>query len=93
MRMASNFTCPNCGEEKNTVVDTRAIEAGIRRRRECAECKHRWSTIEILETRQDKVENNFPELCKYAAGSLGKTIELLNQAKERLEREATNNGN
>ena len=93
MRMASNFICPKCGGEKNTVVDTRAIDAGIRRRRECTVCKFRWNTVEILETREDKVENNFPELCKYAAASLGKTIEFLNQAKDRLEREAKSNGN
>ena len=36
-----------CTHQNNYVLDSRNNEFGIRRRRECADCGHRWSTIEI----------------------------------------------
>ncbi len=40
--------CPYCGHVENRVLDTRMQKQGeaIRRRRECLECKRRFSTIE-----------------------------------------------
>ncbi|MDO5033906.1 MAG: transcriptional regulator NrdR [Actinomycetaceae bacterium] len=40
--------CPLCHHEDTRVVDTRVSEDGtsIRRRRECVNCKHRFSTLE-----------------------------------------------
>ena len=40
------MTCPNCGGETH-VVDSRTNEDSTRRRRECVECKSRFSTVEI----------------------------------------------
>lgn len=40
------MTCPYCGE-KTRVVDSRTQEDSKYRRRECVECKHRFSTVEI----------------------------------------------
>lgn len=37
----------NCPHKKSYVVDSRPNEFGMRRRRECADCGHRWTTIEI----------------------------------------------
>ena len=42
--------CPNCGFEENKVIDSRPLtkENGIRRRRECEECKYRFTTYEYV---------------------------------------------
>lgn len=41
--------CPQCGFLENRVLDTRVQKEGdIRRRRECLECKTRFSTVETL---------------------------------------------
>ena len=43
--------CIKCGCEESKVVDSRAIEEGnaIRRRRECLNCKNRFTTYEKIE--------------------------------------------
>jgi transcriptional repressor NrdR len=40
--------CPMCGYPEDKVVDSRSAAEGraVRRRRECVECSHRFSTIE-----------------------------------------------
>lgn len=45
--------CPKCGGNKSSVVDSRQAEDGntIRRRRECEECQHRFTTYERVEER------------------------------------------
>ena len=41
--------CPFCGHAEDRVLDTRVQkDGGIRRRRECFECKARFSTIETI---------------------------------------------
>ncbi len=42
--------CPYCGAQTDRVVETRAQKSGevIRRRRECLQCKNRFSTQESL---------------------------------------------
>lgn len=43
--------CPFCGSENLKVVDSRsADEAAIRRRRQCEDCKRRFTTYEKIET-------------------------------------------
>jgi transcriptional repressor NrdR len=43
--------CPICGAPNTRVIDSRPAEAGqaIRRRRECEDCSHRFTTYERLE--------------------------------------------
>ena len=43
--------CPFCNHPESKVVDSRPAEEGatIRRRRECLECKKRFTTYEIME--------------------------------------------
>lgn len=43
--------CPFCGEENTRVIDSRPTEDGssIRRRRQCDECKKRFTTYEKVE--------------------------------------------
>ncbi|MCB1184412.1 transcriptional repressor NrdR [bacterium] len=45
--------CPNCGNEDDKVVDSRAVRDGraVRRRRECGACGERYTTYEGIETR------------------------------------------
>lgn len=43
--------CPYCQHTDSRVLESRATEAGqsVRRRRECLECKHRFTTYERIE--------------------------------------------
>ncbi len=43
--------CPYCAVDKDKVIDSRAAEGGlvIRRRRECTECRRRYTTYERVE--------------------------------------------
>lgn len=43
-----------CAHTQNRVVDSRDSMHGIRRRRECTDCGHRWSTIEMEVSRGTK---------------------------------------
>jgi transcriptional repressor NrdR len=43
------MNCPYCGFEDSKVIDSRASEGGIRRRRQCLACGQRFSTIERTE--------------------------------------------
>ncbi len=43
--------CPVCGADDSRVVDTRASGEGIRRRRVCPRCEHRFTTFERIELR------------------------------------------
>jgi len=49
--------CPFCGESDTQVVDSRASDDGssIRRRRRCAACDRRFSTVETSELRLPQV--------------------------------------
>ncbi|MFB2878702.1 hypothetical protein [Floridanema aerugineum] len=41
------FTCPKCNS-KTIVLDSQKILEHIRRRRECQNCKHRFTTREVI---------------------------------------------
>ena len=43
--------CPDCGDMENKVIDSRMNREGdlIRRRRECLQCKERFTTYERIE--------------------------------------------
>lgn len=43
--------CPSCDHSEHRVVDSRSSRGGraIRRRRECLECTHRFTTYEVIE--------------------------------------------
>jgi transcriptional repressor NrdR len=44
--------CPSCGHQEDKVIDSRAAKEGqaIRRRRECLQCRRRYTTYETIET-------------------------------------------
>jgi len=41
--------CPKCQSDRLSVVDSRGDGSSIRRRRECQECTHRFTTFERIE--------------------------------------------
>lgn len=47
--------CPNCGNVDSFVVRTDAVAVGIKRRRECCRCHHRWNTYETAENVMDEL--------------------------------------
>jgi transcriptional repressor NrdR len=46
--------CPACGFEEDKVIDSRSTKEGTvtRRRRECLQCNHRYTTYEYIEPSQ-----------------------------------------
>jgi transcriptional repressor NrdR len=42
--------CPFCGDDDSRVTDSRAVEDGIRRRRECRRCNARFTTYERVQS-------------------------------------------
>ena len=56
--------CPYCGHEETKVTNKRDVEKITRRRRECIECKRRFTTyerpeIEIIVVKKDGRRENF----------------------------------
>ncbi|HEX77886.1 MAG TPA: transcriptional repressor NrdR [Dehalococcoidia bacterium] len=41
--------CPYCGYEATNVIDSREVDRGIRRRRQCQRCSSRFTTYERVE--------------------------------------------
>ena len=48
-RLGSQLICPSCRKSETRVVDSRDDENVVRRRRECLDCKHRFTTYERME--------------------------------------------
>jgi len=46
MRARSGYACHECGASMD-VIDTRRIASGVRRRRQCPECRLRATTYEL----------------------------------------------
>lgn len=41
------MSCPKCGSDDDTVVDSRKQDYTVMRRRRCNRCKTRWQTFEV----------------------------------------------
>ena len=52
LRKGVAVRCPFCGASDSRVTDSREVEAGIRRRRECRECGRRFTTYERVQASQ-----------------------------------------
>lgn len=52
--------CPFCGAQDTRVIDSRLSQEGdqVRRRRECVECKDRFTTYEVVELNMPWVVKN-----------------------------------
>lgn len=57
--------CPFCGHPHSKVTDSRVVESGIRRRRECQSCERRFTTYErvqaapLMVSKQDNRREEF----------------------------------
>lgn len=49
MGARAELICPSCRKSETRVVDSRDDESVVRRRRECLDCKHRFTTYERME--------------------------------------------
>ncbi len=41
--------CPNCGGQESRVIDSRSLDEGVRRRRQCIACSTRFTTYERIQ--------------------------------------------
>ena len=48
--------CPKCKSPNLIVIDSRPLKDEVRRRRECADCKYRFTTYEITEVKKARYE-------------------------------------
>lgn len=98
--------CTNCGSNDCRVVDSRPLEDGyaIRRRRECSECKERFTTYEKIEqvtlivvkkneTRdffdREKISRGIFKACEKTSVASEKVDELVSS----IEKELIDSGN
>jgi transcriptional repressor NrdR len=50
--------CPTCGKGPSTVLETRHKPDGIRRRRKCYKCGHRFWTVEtVIPAKPSRMQN------------------------------------
>jgi transcriptional repressor NrdR len=70
--------CPNCNKEDSKVVDSRSIHGGIsiRRRRECNECKYRYTTYEYILANPVKVIKKSGDREEYNRAKLEKSFSI-----------------
>lgn len=69
--------CPYCQDDNDRVVDSRASDDGfaIRRRRECATCKRRYTTYERLEEATIKVVKKSGERDPFSRDKMRRGLE------------------
>ena len=99
--------CPKCGGNKASVVDSRQAEDGntIRRRRECEECQHRFTTYERVEERtlvvvkkdgtreqfsRDKIFNGIIRSAQKRPVSSDEIEEIVNRIEQKVRSQSDN---
>ena len=99
--------CPKCGGNKSSVVDSRQAEDGntIRRRRECEECQHRFTTYERVEERtlvvvkkdgtreqfsRDKIFNGILRSAQKRPVSSDEIEEIVNRIEQKVRSQSDN---
>jgi transcriptional repressor NrdR len=93
--------CPFCSYEESKVVDSRPTEEGasIRRRRECGQCKNRFTTYEKIEEvplivvkkdgnresyNRSKLINGLVRACEKRPVSIEQIENMLDQIEKKL---------
>lgn len=93
--------CPFCGKTDTKVIDSRLVTDGhqVRRRRECVECKERFTTFEIAELvmprviksdgrrepfNEDKINSGLQRALEKRPISIEQTEQLLAKVKSQL---------
>jgi transcriptional repressor NrdR len=64
--------CPFCNFTETKVIDSRLVANGfqVRRRRECLDCKERYTTFETAELLMPKVIKRDGKMCPFDEGKL-----------------------
>ena len=70
--------CPNCSTLDSKVVDSRSIHSGIsiRRRRECIECRYRYTTYEYILANPVKVIKKSGDREEYDRSKMEKSFSI-----------------
>lgn len=68
--------CPDCRHPETRVLDTRLRDNSVRRRRECAECSGRFTTLEHVYNTQLMVEKRSGKLETFSAEKLTRSIQI-----------------
>ena len=99
--------CPRCHHNNSRVIDSRQAEDGntIRRRRECEDCQHRFTTYERVEERtlvvvkkdgtreqfsRDKIFNGIIRSAQKRPVSSDEIEELVNRIEQKLRSQSEN---
>lgn len=97
--------CPRCGHEEDRVIDSRAVRdgKGVRRRRQCEDCGHRFTTYEYVDAvallivkrdgrrepyQRDKVREGIRRACQKRPFSISDIDALIDRVEARLHRQA-----
>jgi transcriptional repressor NrdR len=96
--------CPRCGHEEDRVIDSRAVRdgKGVRRRRQCESCAHRFTTYEYVDVvallivkrdgrrepyQRDKVKEGIRRACQKRPFSAADIEALVDRVEARLHRQ------
>ncbi len=96
--------CPRCGHEEDRVIDSRAVRdgKGVRRRRQCESCGHRFTTYEYVDAvallivkrdgrrepyQRDKVREGIRRACQKRPFSIGDIDAIIDRIEARLHRQ------
>jgi transcriptional repressor NrdR len=93
------MNCPYCGYPDSKVIDSRDVNAGIRRRRQCLSCQHRFTTYERLQSaslfiikkdqrreefNRDKLLNGIRKACEKRPLPTGSIEKLVDEVEAEL---------
>lgn len=83
------MNCPKCGG-RSDVIDGRVTSYGVRRRRECRDCKHRWPTVELIcperqVARAAKIYEHGSDLADLLITHIDNLSEVVDNLKQRLK--------
>jgi transcriptional repressor NrdR len=98
--------CPTCNFNGTRVLDSRPVDEGrsIRRRRECEECQHRFTTFERVEDNpilvvkkegareeysKDKMLRGLIKACEKRPVSLSQLEDIINNIEKELKNSGT----
>ena len=70
------MNCPDCRHPETRVIDTRVRDNSVRRRRECAECSVRFTTLEHVHNTQLMVEKRNGKLEAFSTDKLTRSIQV-----------------
>jgi len=91
--------CPSCGDIESKVIDSRSINDGIRRRRQCLKCGNRFTTSERIlsksifiikkdgrreEFNRDKLLNGIRKACEKRPLQMGTLDKLVDGIESEL---------